>query len=238
MYKRQAYYEWSLAEASKLGLAHVAVAYLDAVFRASRALVRVPAGADATLTASLLLAYAALLLRFVAVHGLREGAHAAGFEDEPALRPALRGLVAATAAASAGYAAAAVGTVVLYGAADPAVAHGVSFLALALRVVEMAVRNRIQDVVRHLLALGTKRSHLEIHRRAFALFDRDRNGSIDRRELGDALRSFNRALSDADLADIIESVDSDGTGTIEFPEFLDIVRPQNATEDAFLDAGS
>ena len=58
------------------------------------------------------------------------------------------------------------------------------------------------------------------------------------RELGDALRSFNRALSDADLADIIESVDSDGTGTIEFPEFLDIVRPQNATEDAFLDAGS
>ena len=233
-----AYYEWSLAEASKLGLAHVAVAYLDAVFRASRALVRVPAGADAALTACLLLAYAALLLRFVAVHGLREGAHAAGFEDEPALRPALRGLAAAAAAASAGYAAAAVGTVVLYGAADPAVAHGVSFLALALRVVEMAVRNRIRDVVRHLLALGTKRSHLEIHRRAFALFDRDRNGSIDRRELGDALRSFNRALSDADLADIIESADSDGTGTIEFPEFLDIVRPQNATEDAFLDAGS
>ena len=89
-----------------------------------------------------------------------------------------------------------------------------------------------------LLALGTKRSHLEIHKRAFALFDRDRDGSIDRRELGDALRSFNRALSDADLADIIESADSDGTGTIEFPEFLDIVRPQNATEDAFLDAGS
>ena len=196
-----------------------------------------PAGADAALTACLLLAYAALLLRFVAVHGLREGAHAAGFEDEPALRPALRGLVAAAAAASAGYAAAAVGTVVLYGAADPAVAHGVSFLALALRVVEMAVRNRIQDVVRHLLALGTKRSHLEIHKQAFAHFDRDQSGSIDRRELGDALRSFNRALSVRVLGDTLEAVDTDGSGTIELAEFLAIVRPQNATEDAFLDAG-
>ena len=91
-------YERSLAEASKMGLVPVYVAYLDAVFRVSRALVRVPAGADVALTACLLLAYAALLLRFVAVHGLREGAHTAGFEDEPALRPALRGLVAAVAA--------------------------------------------------------------------------------------------------------------------------------------------
>ena len=141
-----------------------------------------PAGADAALTACLLLAYAALLLRFVAVHGLREGAHAAGFEDEPALRPALRGLVAAAAAAFAGYTAAAVGAVVLYGAADPAVAHGVSFLALALRVVEMAVSNRLCYVVRHLLALGTKRSHLEIHKQAFAHFDRDRDGALSRAE--------------------------------------------------------
>ena len=233
-----AYYERSLAEASTLGLVHVAVAYLDAVFRVSRALVRVPAGADAALTACLLLAYAALLLRFVVVHGLREGAHAAGFEDEPALRPALRGLVAATAAASAGYAAAAVGAVVLYGAADPAVAHGVSFLALALRVVEMAVSNRLCYVVRHLLALGTKRSHLEIHKQAFAHFDRDQSGSIDRRELGDALRSFNRALSVRVLGDTLEAVDTDGSGTIELAEFLAILRPQNATEDASLDAES
>ena len=68
-------------------------------------------------------------------------------------------------------------------------------------------------------------------------FDRDQSGSIDRRELGDALRSFNRSLSEADLADTLMAVDTDGTGTIELAEFLAIVRPQNATEDAFLDAG-
>ena len=101
----------------------------------------------------------------------------------------------------------------------------------------MAVSNRLCYVVRHLLALGTKRSHLEIHKQAFAHFDRDQSGSIDRRELGDALRSFNRALSVRVLGDTLEAVDTDGSGTIELAEFLAIVRPQNATEDAFLDAG-
>jgi calmodulin len=55
---------------------------------------------------------------------------------------------------------------------------------------------------------------------AFALFDMDGDGTITTKELGKVLRSLGQNPSEADLQDMINEVDRDGNGTIDFHEFL------------------
>ena len=46
--------------------------------------------------------------------------------------------------------------------------------------------------------------------KAFALFDRDGNGSITSKELGHVMRQLNMSPSEQDLHDMISEVDADG----------------------------
>ncbi|KAG0263677.1 hypothetical protein DFQ27_001634 [Actinomortierella ambigua] len=55
---------------------------------------------------------------------------------------------------------------------------------------------------------------------AFALFDRDGDGTITTRELGTVMRSLGQNPSESDLQDMVNDVDADGNGKIDFPEFL------------------
>lgn len=50
----------------------------------------------------------------------------------------------------------------------------------------------------------------------FALFDKDGSGSISTSELGEIMRSLHQNPSDEELADLVNEVDTDGSGSIEF----------------------
>ncbi|KAH7541917.1 hypothetical protein FEM48_Zijuj02G0018300 [Ziziphus jujuba var. spinosa] len=58
---------------------------------------------------------------------------------------------------------------------------------------------------------------------AFTLFDKDGNGCITTSELGNIMRSLGQNVTEAELRQMVTDVDVDNNGTIEFPEFLEIM---------------
>ncbi|XP_052137267.1 putative calmodulin-like protein 6 [Oryza glaberrima] len=61
-------------------------------------------------------------------------------------------------------------------------------------------------------------------RDAFSLFDKNNDGCISREELATVLTRLGMAPSQEDLQDMIVAVDEDGNGTIEFDEFIAIMK--------------
>ena len=58
---------------------------------------------------------------------------------------------------------------------------------------------------------------------AFEIFDKDRDGYITTKELGDIMKNLGQSPSEAELQDMINEVDLDGNGTIDFKEFLGLM---------------
>ncbi len=52
------------------------------------------------------------------------------------------------------------------------------------------------------------------------MFDKDSDGKITTKELGTVMRSLGQNPSESELTDMINEVDVDSDGTIDFPEFL------------------
>ncbi|XP_064623165.1 calmodulin-A-like [Lineus longissimus] len=57
-------------------------------------------------------------------------------------------------------------------------------------------------------------------REAFSLFDKDGDGDITTKELGTVMRSLGQNPSESELQEMVNEVDTDGNGTIDFEEFL------------------
>ena len=74
---------------------------------------------------------------------------------------------------------------------------------------------------------------------AFSLFDRDGDGTITVKELGTVMRSLGQNPTEAELQDMINEVDVDGNGCIDFPEFLSLMARKmrdTDTEEELVDA--
>jgi calmodulin len=58
---------------------------------------------------------------------------------------------------------------------------------------------------------------------AFEIFDKDRDGFITIKELGEIMKNLGQTPTDAELQDMINEVDIDGNGNIDFKEFLGLM---------------
>ena len=57
------------------------------------------------------------------------------------------------------------------------------------------------------------------YKEAFSLFDKDGDGTIDASELGTVMRSLGQNPTESELTDMINEIDIDHSGTIDFEEF-------------------
>merc|ERR1712022_65291 len=68
-------------------------------------------------------------------------------------------------------------------------------------------------------------------RKNFNLFDKKRTGAIPIADMGTVLRSLGQNPTEAELAALVEEVDKDKSGTIEFEEFVDLMSRTNKTQE-------
>ena len=58
---------------------------------------------------------------------------------------------------------------------------------------------------------------------AFRIYDKEQLGSISTEALKEILRELDNKLTDEDLDNIIEEVDEDNSGTLDFDEFMEMM---------------
>jgi len=58
---------------------------------------------------------------------------------------------------------------------------------------------------------------------AFSLFDKDGDGHVTKKELRVVLNTLGQELTDEELTAMVNEVDTDGNGEIEFPEFCELM---------------
>ncbi|XP_066286717.1 calmodulin-like isoform X1 [Branchiostoma lanceolatum] len=69
------------------------------------------------------------------------------------------------------------------------------------------------------------------YKEVFSLFDKDGSGVITTAELGDVLMGLGLAISTPELQDMISEMDADGSGCIDFPEFLMVMARKQREQD-------
>lgn len=79
---------------------------------------------------------------------------------------------------------------------------------------------------------GLSQDQIEEIQEAFNLFDVDSSGSIDYRELKAAMKALGIIVKKEELRKMITDVDADGSGQIEFPEFLTMMSAKMSDNDS------
>ena len=58
---------------------------------------------------------------------------------------------------------------------------------------------------------------------AFRIYDKEGDGFVTTNTLKEILRELDPKLAEAELVGILEEVDEDGSGTVDFDEFMDFM---------------
>ncbi|XP_062890374.1 calcium-binding protein 7 [Mobula hypostoma] len=84
----------------------------------------------------------------------------------------------------------------------------------------------IPDILSNQDPIDIPEDELEEIREAFKVFDRDGNGFISKQELGMAMRSLGYMPNEVELEVIIQRLDMDGDGQVDFEEFVTLLGPK------------
>ena len=82
------------------------------------------------------------------------------------------------------------------------------------------------------LPLDISQETLDEYKEAFNLFDRNGDGNITTAELGTVMRSLGQNPTEAELADMVNSIDVDGNGVINFIEFVRLMISKARNQDS------
>lgn len=69
------------------------------------------------------------------------------------------------------------------------------------------------------------------YREAFNMYDKDHDGVISTHKLGVMLRSLGHNPTELEIQEMIDEVDHDRTGTVEFEDFLEVVMSKDLDEE-------
>jgi len=78
--------------------------------------------------------------------------------------------------------------------------------------------------------MGWSDEQIEEFKQAFYSFDEDGEGTIGRSELGDLLEALGENLSSNEVDEMMKAVDEDGSGQIDFDEFLGMMQKKMSTD--------
>uniref|UniRef100_A0A671XU27 Calcium binding protein 7 n=1 Tax=Sparus aurata TaxID=8175 RepID=A0A671XU27_SPAAU len=84
----------------------------------------------------------------------------------------------------------------------------------------------IPDILSYSAPVNLPEDEVEEIREAFKVFDRDGNGFISKQELGMAMRSLGYMPNEVELEVIIQRLDMDGDGQVDFEEFVTLLGPK------------
>ncbi len=94
---------------------------------------------------------------------------------------------------------------------------------LLVRLVWPQRRNRGKGASKTYERPGLSKEEIEEIKEAFNLFDTDGSGTIDPKELKSAMQSLGFEAKNATIYQMIGDIDKDGSGSIDFDEFLDMM---------------
>ena len=74
---------------------------------------------------------------------------------------------------------------------------------------------------------------IEEFKEAFSLFDKDGDGTISTKELGTVMRALGQNPTGRELTDMINEMDADGNGVLDFAEFLTLMARKMKKTDSY-----
>ena len=95
----------------------------------------------------------------------------------------------------------------------------------------MDARARASDCAPRLQAEQLSEEQIAEYKEAFSLFDKSGDGTITTKDLGTVIRALGKNPTEAELQDIINEVDPNGDGTVDFPSFLTIMARKMKDQD-------